>query len=122
MGDPGSNQFLGRILTNLPMNWSAEKVGIGRQSFAAAGHMPVMIYPNPLNPKKYLVINSGFTFREYDYLNNARQIPKLPDYAVVDLSVPPDGRWPGRIAHAGFFNERWEPAEPLPTADAPKAP
>ena len=121
-GDPGSNQFLGRILTKLPMNWSAEKVGIGRQSFAAAGHMPVMIYPNPLNPKKYLVINSGFTFREYDYLNNARQIPKLPDYAVVDLSVPPDGRWPGRIAHAGFFNERWEPAEPLPTADAPKVP
>ena len=72
-GDPGSNQMLGRILTKLPLNWSAEKVGIGRPSFAAAGHMPVMIYPNPLNPKKYLVINSGFTFREYDYLNNARQ-------------------------------------------------
>ena len=122
-GDPGSNQMLGRILTKLPLNWSAEKVGIGRPSFAAAGHMPVMIYPNPLNPKKYLVINSGFTFREYDYLNNARQIPKLPDYAVVDLSMPPDGRWPGRIAHAGFFNERWEPAEAAqPIADAPKAP
>ncbi len=122
-GDPGSNQVLGRLLAKLPLAWNAGKVGIGRQSFAAAGHMPVLIYPNPLNPKKYIVINSGFTFREYDYLNNARQIPKLPDFAIVDLSTPPDGRWPGRIAHAGFFNERWEAAEPATaTADAAKAP
>ena len=47
--------------------------------------MPVLIYPNPLNPKRYVVLNSGFTFREYDYLNNARQVPKLPDYAVIDV-------------------------------------
>jgi hypothetical protein len=25
----------------------------------------VLIYPNPLNPKRYIMINSGFTFREY---------------------------------------------------------
>ena len=47
----------------------------------------MLIYPNPLNPKKYVVLNSGFTFREFDYLNNARQIPKLPDWAVVDTTV-----------------------------------
>ncbi len=111
-GDPGSNRMLGRLLPKLPLSWDALKLGIGKQSFSAAGHMPVMIFPNPLNPIKYVVINSGFTFREYDYLNNARQVPKLPDFAIVDLSTPPDGRWPGRIAHAGFFNERWELAEP----------
>ncbi len=67
-----------------------------------------MIYPNPLNPKKYVVLNSGFTFREYDYLNNARQVPKLPDYAIIDVSIPPDARKPGGIALAGFFNEAWK--------------
>ncbi|MGL5096313.1 MAG: hypothetical protein ACRDD1_12030, partial [Planctomycetia bacterium] len=61
----------------------------------------------PLNSKKYVVLNSGFTFREYDYLNNARQTPKLPDYAVVDVDQSPDSRSPGRIADAGFFNESW---------------
>lgn len=66
-----------------------------------------MIYPNPLNPEKYVVLNSGFTFREFDYLNNARQIPKLPDYAIVDTTTPPDERYPGRIAAAGFFDEQW---------------
>ena len=70
-------------------------------------HVPILIYPNPLNPKKYVVLNSGFTFREFDYLNNARQTPKLPDYAVIDITTPPDFRYPGKIALAGFFGEDW---------------
>ena len=49
------------------------------------------------------MINSGFTFREYDYLNNARQNAKLPDWAVVDINTPPSSRWPGAIADAGFL-------------------
>ena len=71
-------------------------------------HVPILIYPNPLNPKRYVVLNSGFTFREYDYLNNARQVPKLPDWAVVDVSTPPSSRWPGKVVAADFFNDRWE--------------
>ena len=67
-----------------------------------------MIYPNPLNPNRYVVLNSGFTFREYDYLNNARQTPKLPDMAMIDISVPPNSRAPGRVAAAGFFDEWWK--------------
>ena len=58
------------------------------------------------------MLNSGFTFREYDYLNNARQVAKLPDWAVVDIRTPPNARWPGAIASAGFFGERWEFVEP----------
>ena len=68
---------------------------------------PVLIYPNPLNPKRYVVLNSGFTFREYDYLNNARQVPKLPDFAVVDIRSRRSRRAPGGIVDAGFFDETW---------------
>ncbi len=45
---------------------------------------------------------------EYDYLNNARQVPKLPDWAIVDVNTPPSSRWPGKVVDAGFFGERWE--------------
>ena len=108
-GDAESNKLLARVLASLPLlRWDKESVRLGGQTFSAAGHVPVLIYPNPLNQKKYIVINSGFTFREYDYLNNARQVPKLPDYAVIDLSVPVNSRFPGGIATAGFFGERWE--------------
>ncbi len=81
---------------------------VGATTFAADHHAPVLIYPNPLNPKKYIVLNSGFTYREYDYLNNARQTAKLPDYAVVDVDVPVSSRAPGGIVKAGFFDDKWE--------------
>ena len=68
----------------------------------------MLIYPNPLHPKRYIVLNSGFTFREYDYLNNARQVPKLPDWAIVDTTTPPNSRDPGKIVDADFFDERWQ--------------
>ena len=68
----------------------------------------ILIFPNPLNRDRYVVLNSGFTYREYAYLNNARQVPKLPDWAVIDLETPPDTLWPGKVVAADFFNERWE--------------
>ena len=92
---------------------AARAVGQGRRAarrakrYDAGHHVPVLIYPNPLNPKRYVVLNSGFTFREYDYLNNARQVPKLPDFAVVDIDVPVSARSPGGIVAAGFFTEEW---------------
>lgn len=107
-GDPSSNAILRRIAAQLPIRWTEEEIVVGDRRFDAARHALIMIYPNPLNPDRYVVLNSGFTFREYDYLNNARQVPKLPDWAVVDVSTPPHSRGPGRIADADFFGERWE--------------
>jgi hypothetical protein len=74
----------------------------------AAEVVPLLVYPNPLNPRRYVVFNSGFTYREYDYLNNARQVPKLPDWAVLDLSQPPSSRFPGKVVAADFFDEEWK--------------
>ncbi len=105
-GDPASNKVLARIADKLPIKWDKENVQANRSSFAGDGHMPVLIYPNPLNPKRYVVLNSGFTFRDYDYLNNARQVSKLPDYAVIDVSTPPSSRWPGKVVKAGFFDDK----------------
>jgi hypothetical protein len=107
-GDPSSNQVLARIADKLPIRWDARQVTVGAKTYSSAHHVPVFIYPNPLNPKRYIVINSGFTYREYDYLNNARQVPKLPDFAVVDINAPVNARTPGAIVTAGFFGEQWE--------------
>ncbi len=106
-GDPESNHVLARIADKLPIRWREDKLIVGHQTYAADKVMPVLIFPNPLNPRRYVVLNSGFTFREYDYLNNARQVPKLPDWALVDTSKKPTSRGPGEIVAAGFFDERW---------------
>jgi pimeloyl-ACP methyl ester carboxylesterase len=107
-GDPSSNKVLAKIADRLPIRWDADGVHVGDRTYSADHHVPVLIYPNPLNPKRYVVLNSGFTFREYDYLNNARQVPKLPDYAVVDVNVPVSSRHPGGIVTADFFDEKWQ--------------
>ena len=107
-GDPASNRILARIAKRLPIRWDAQGIHVGGKTYAADRFVPVMIFPNPLNPRRYIVLNSGFTYREYDYLNNARQVPKLPDFAVIDTSVPPTPRAAGGIADAGFFDENWQ--------------
>jgi len=107
-GDPSSNAVLARIADKLPVKWTETEVIVGNEKFPADKHAPVLIYPNPLNPSKYVVLNSSFTYREYDDLNNARQVPKLPDWAVVDLTTKPNARWPGKIVAADFFDEKWE--------------
>lgn len=95
-GDPKSNAVLAKIADKLPLKEFGDTT------------VTALIYPNPLNPTKYVVLNSGFTYREYDYLNNARQVPKLPDYAVIDVTTPPNSRSPGKIVRAGFFDEQWK--------------
>jgi hypothetical protein len=107
-GDPSSNAVLKKFAAKLPIAWEADAIRVGAQRFGADKHVLLMIYPNPLNPERYVVLNSGFTFREYDYLNNARQTPKLPDWAVIDTSTPPSSRDPGKVVDAGFFGEKWE--------------
>ena len=107
-GDAESNQLLAKLKDKFPIQWTAQHVSVGNKTFPSANHVPLMTYPNPMNPNRYIVLNSGFTFREYDYLNNARQVPKLPDWAVVDVNRPPSSRWPGKVVDAGFFGERWE--------------
>ncbi len=87
-GDEGSNGLYARIASKLPLKWPD------------GDHALVMIYPNPLNPKKYVVLNSGVTFREEAYVSNALQTAKLPDWAVLDAS--------GKVTDANFFNESWQ--------------
>lgn len=107
-GDPGSNAVLAKIADKLPVRWGKDEITVGEKTYKSTENAPVLIYPNPLNPKKYVVINSGFTYREYAYLNNARQVPKLPDWAIVDITTPPDTLWPGKIVEADFFDEAWQ--------------
>ncbi len=107
-GDPQSNAVLAKIVDKLPIQWSKDKLVANGKTYDAATSAPVLIYPNPLNPTKYVVINSGFTYREYDYLNNARQVAKLPDWAVINLTKPVTSQAPGGISDAGFFGESWE--------------
>jgi predicted esterase len=60
----------------------------------------------------YIVLNSGPTFRDEHDRNNANQTPKLPDWAIIDVTTPPDGKAPGKVVTAGFFDHEWKFVDP----------
>ncbi|MEM9017141.1 MAG: alpha/beta hydrolase-fold protein [Verrucomicrobiota bacterium] len=107
-GDPDSNAMLAEIADQLPVKWSEEGFRFRGKSFDANEAVPVLIYPNPLNPDRYVVLNSGLTFREGHDRTNSLQNPKLPDWAIVGFDHLPDELASGRVIEAGFFDENWK--------------
>jgi hypothetical protein len=107
-GDPASNAILARLLAQLPLTWNEKEIVFRGRTYDAAHHAPILIFPNPLNPQRYVVLNSGIDFRDHAYGSNSLQIAKLPDFALVDLREAPGPRWPGKIVDAGFFDEEWK--------------
>jgi len=104
-GDAKANSLIKTLLPRLPVQWTADAIKVGDKSAPAAGHVLSMIYPTPAG--RYIVFNSGLTFRE-NHKSNAVQNPQLPDWAIIDLSVPPDGNAAGKVAAADFFDENWK--------------
>lgn len=107
-GDPDSNPMLAEIVDRLPIEWSGTEFRFRGKRGDTGSEVPVLIFPNPLNPDRYVVINSGLTFREGHDRTNSLQNPKLPDWAIIGLDKDPDALAPGRILDAGFFDEEWK--------------
>jgi hypothetical protein len=104
-GDPSSNFLLKNILPKLPLKWTKDEIEFGGKKYKASEHVPVMIFPNPLNPAKYVVLNTGMTIPSEDYVKtNALLYPRLGDYAILRISDA--GRF--EVATAGLFDEFWK--------------
>jgi hypothetical protein len=103
-GDPKSNPMIAKIAGQLPIEWTEKDIRIKDKSWPTDRFVPVLIYPNPMNLRRYIVINSG-------HMSNSMQNAKLPDYAVLDMRVPIAERIPKGVAHAGFFGENWQLTE-----------
>ncbi|HLJ11180.1 MAG TPA: hypothetical protein VKU82_08325, partial [Planctomycetaceae bacterium] len=116
-GDPGSNLWIRRILKKIPIDWTKEQLTVAGQSYAAADHVPAMIQPNPLGlevgVERYVVINSGHTFREAELAKlNYLLFPRWGDWAVIEVGKeqPVKSTEPlaERVLRAGFFDESWK--------------
>lgn len=102
-GDPGSNRWIGRLIGRLPVKWSRDTVVVGDKSFPAANHLPVLVYPNPVAPSNYVVLNSGLTIAENSYTSDY-SMPTLGDIAVLHAQPEPENF---SVPFAGFFDESW---------------
>ncbi len=115
-GDPGSNKWIAKVLPHLPLTWSRESLHMGGQDYSAGNHVPALIAPSPLPGAgdRYVVLNSGHTFRETELASlNYLLFPRWGDWAVLKLTPPFDESTlvTEQVLRAGYFDEQWKFAE-----------
>jgi hypothetical protein len=104
-GDPKSNPLIAKILKDLPITWTESQLTMAGKQFHPKTDIPMLIFPHPLHPTEYVVLNSGHTFSEADLKGtNAALFPRLGDYAVVKAT----GEAAYEVLFAGLFDEYWQ--------------
>ncbi|MCX6854029.1 MAG: hypothetical protein NTV80_03895 [Verrucomicrobia bacterium] len=127
-GTPASNPVISRWLKTpkefnyqwpdkgkVPATWDAKTITVGSQTFDATNQVLVMAYPC-INKNFYrgnwgnasIILNTGLTFREAHDKTNSLQNPKLPDWAILDISQPPNAESAGKVTAADFFDANWQ--------------
>ncbi|RPJ55962.1 MAG: DUF3471 domain-containing protein [Acidobacteria bacterium] len=59
IGGPEANAVTARLAAKLPIKFAAEEITIDGKSFKAKNAAVQMIYPNPLNPERYVFLVAG---------------------------------------------------------------
>jgi predicted esterase len=108
-GDPASNSLIGQVLDALPLEWTKEQIVLAGKAVSAADHVPVLIYPSPLNARRYVVLNSGHTFHAADFQGtNALLYPRLGDYALLKPAATEKDPLAAEVVTAGLFDDFWQ--------------
>ncbi len=108
-GDPASNRVIRDILPELPVQWTADKLTVSDRDWSTSDHGLCMIYPNPLNRRRYVVINSGHTFHEKDFRSsNAWLFPRLGDVAVMKIETDEKGQITSTPVWSDVFDSSWK--------------
>jgi len=108
-GNPKTNEIIKRINNQLPIYISGEDVYLGKEKLQGKDLCLLEIYPNPLNPEKFILLYAPASGRAEDYLGSLSTLYSgagLPDFIVWDKRVRKFG-WAGVIA-TGFFDQDWQ--------------
>ncbi len=118
-GGPGENAVTETLAARLPLKITPYAITIDGKSFRVRDAAVQMVYPNPVNPDRYVVVRAatspaGMFFADY-VLNDT-------DFSIVDArNADParlgkffdtvTGRNGGPVRAAGYFNNAWKLTE-----------
>ena len=118
-GTADSNSVIQEINDLLPVRIWNDRIVAGATEYVGENYGLYMIFPNPLNPERYVVISHGTIEGSCETEMNA--LPWYwPDYVVFDTSIVPSPTvtapsWfgpqmvylPDAWVEAGFFDQYW---------------
>lgn len=110
VGTPAGNSLLARIADRLPIRALRGAVEAGGRRFEGDRVAAAFVFPNPLNPARYVLVYTGAS---KDALFYADHLPELlPDWVIFDAST-----WQTKggvvlgadrdVLAAGFFDREW---------------
>lgn len=108
-GGPGTNAVTARIKRDLPISIKNDRLVIDGREIEKDDVAFQMIYANPLNPEKYVVVKGGTSPKGEELAGLFNVIYSgsgLPDFIIYDEAVKDKG-W-GAIIAAGFFDLNWK--------------
>ena len=106
-GNHRTNILMAKINNKLPIKLINRGVKVGSKQFIGEDIGLIMIYPNPLNPNRYVLLNASII---HEGMYNIKKLYSrwviLPDYVIFKNDFIERG-WKAYLA-AGFFNKYWE--------------
>ena len=111
-GTPQTNSLLAKAASALPIKIADHKYTVGKRVYEGPTLGLALVYPNPLAPKRLLVVFAGETWGSKLGLNH--KFDEVPDYIVYDTTTQ---EYDGTDQHlcAGLFNMEWQLDESLQT-------
>jgi dienelactone hydrolase len=116
VGGPEANRVTAKLAARLPLQIGPSRVTIDGKAFAAKDAAVHLLYPNPLNPERYVWV-AGATSTDGMYFCDA-SATNLPDwdYVVADGRIPAFGQKASALQTrvvSGMFDYNWRFADAL---------
>lgn len=107
-GDPGSNSVLAKVVDQLPLAWTKQGLEVRGEKYDADHHGVPLVYPNPFNHNRYVVVNSGHTFHKAEFEgSNAQLYPRLGDIGIIQFRRQSDGQFSETVLWSDIFGTQW---------------
>lgn len=106
-GSPETNRVLARIADRLPIRFAKDRYVIGARAFPQLDNGLMMVYPNPLNPARCVVVVHGAQWGPR--LEPNHKLDLLPDFILFRRQTAGrvDSFTTNAVLCAGYFDSAW---------------
>lgn len=113
-GNAASNQVIARVNQDLPIHFAGGAIVAGEERFEGDEVAVQLVYPNPLNPDRYVVINGGVTCKGTANIHKTGlevMDEHFPSSTTFDYAIFNDnfiGKTENRYLKSGYFDGQWQ--------------
>jgi pimeloyl-ACP methyl ester carboxylesterase len=108
IGTPEANSTMKKFSGKLPVRVEGGFYHVGERKIPTKGNGIYCLYPNPVEPKRYLAIVDGVPYGPKLQMNH--KFDFLPDFLIFRKDTKEDNTWfpTNEVLVAGYFDGNWQ--------------